>query len=137
MFPVPEIAQIQALLAAHLAGADGWDDQHLGAGVLPSQVPFSQIFTVTEDQLVQHVLQHGWDLRVVRPLDQAPATHQPWLDDVVAFAGPDIDGTWRCLLPRDPERSNTLYESHAFPDREALVRWLVAHLFALQRRFFA
>jgi len=133
--PVPSADQIRALLAAHLTGIDRWVERNLGAGIDAFDVPFSSVFTVSEAEVADHVLAHGWDARIVKPLGQAqPRSSGDW--DVMFFAGVGPQGDWQALRPLDPERNSEPFEQRAFASERAMVEAIVRQLFETQRRFW-
>ncbi len=134
---IPREAQIAGLLAGFLIGADGWRDRYLGAGVRTRDVRFGDAFSVTEKDVVDHVLQKGWDRRYVKPIDELPQSLPE--DDVAVFAfvGRADDGSWRLLSPFDPERNSERFSERRFDDERAMVSAVVAALFERQRGRFA
>lgn len=133
-FAVPIAEQIRALLAAHLIGIDRWVARNLGAGIDAYDVPFGSVFTVSEAEVVDHVLAKGWDARIVKPLDHAqPRSAGDW--DVMFFAGPAAHGNWQALRPLDPERNSEPFDQQVAPSERAMVEAIVRQLFETQRRF--
>jgi hypothetical protein len=134
-FAVPTAEQILAMLAAHLIGIDRWGARNLGAGIDACDVPFGSVFTVSEAEVVDHVLAQGWDARIVKPLDHAqPRTTGDW--DVMFFAGRSAHGDWRALRPLDPERNSEPFDQQVAPSERAMVETIVRQLFETQRRFW-
>lgn len=133
--PVPPVEQIRTLLASHLIGIDRWVERNLGPGIDASDVPFSSVFTVSEAEVVDYALAHGWDPRIVKPLEQAqPRSAGDW--DVMFFAGASAQGDWQTWRPLDPERNSEPFEKLSFTSERAMAEAIVARLFATQRRFW-
>ena len=133
--PVPPDEQIRALLAAHLIGIDRWVDRNIGPGIDAYDVAFGSVFTVSEAQVVDHVLAQGWDPRIVKPVAQAqPRIAGDW--DVMFYAGLTPEGGWQAWRPLDPERNSEPFEQRQFPSERATVEAIVKQLFDTQRRFW-
>ena len=132
---VPQAEQIRALLAAHLIGIDHWVDRNIGPRIETYDVPFGDVFTVSEADVVAHVLAHGWDLRIVKPLAAAqPRIAGDW--DVMFYAGLADDGRWQAWRPLDPERHSEPFAVDTFDTEAAMVAALVHQLFETQKRFW-
>lgn len=134
---IPKDAQIAGLLAGFLIGADGWRDLYLGPGTRTRDVRFEDAFSVTQDEVIAHVLREGWDRRYVKSIDELPQSLPE--DDVAVFAfvGPAGDGSWRVLMPLDPERNSERFSEQRFSDERAMVSAVVSGLFERQRGRFA
>lgn len=125
------------MLAGFLIGADSWRDRYLGAGSRTRDVRFDEVFLVTQDEVVEHVVQHGWDRRYVKSTDDLPQCSPE--DDVAVFAfvGPADDGSWRVLTPLHPERNSERFSEQRYGDERAKVNAAVTALFERQRGRFA
>jgi hypothetical protein len=133
--PVPPDEQIRALLASHLIGIDRWVERNLGPGIEAEDIPFDRVFTVSQADVVDHALAHGWDPRIVKPLAHAqPRTAGDW--DVMFYAGLSADGDWQTLRPLDPERNSEPFEQRSYPSERAMAEAIVQRLFDTQRRFW-
>ncbi len=130
---IPKQAQIAGLLSGYLMGIDGWRAKYLGSGVRTADVPFSAVFTVKPAEVVEHVMQHGWDRRYVKTFDELPSSSPEDDANVFGFVGQAQDGGWEVMLPLDQERHSDRFRTLRFDSQLSMVRWVVDQLMDAQR----
>lgn len=131
-----ERSQIKAILSYFFVGQDPWAKSKLRAGQGLSDVPYDQVFSVSEDDVAEYVRQHGWDARVVHRIQSLPDDPEKVSWDWRFFILPPHEGRWSCGRRVDTERRSSPYELWRFPSEDEMLRFIVHDLVEEQKRLW-
>jgi hypothetical protein len=126
----PKVAQIQAILSESLIGYDNWVEKNL-PGFSRKTVQFDQVFDITEQEVFDHVMSHGWDERIVRYVDKLPDPTDPSSMYYKYMILPPSDGRYHVAHFGSFDRQ--LWLKWDFDNQESMRRWLIAELFKTQQ----
>jgi hypothetical protein len=130
-------AQVKAILAESYCGVDDWSETYLG---VPSNgkkaIKFSDVFNISEKEVLDHVRRHGWDARTVNLLKTVPERNP---ENDKKYVGKYVfitsgDGVYNVAELEELERGQWVVER--FQSATEAELFIIRKLFSVQRRFW-